>query len=248
MSRTAAHLQRNSGHLRRVVVSARGVSSAPHISEGDSVHDSQQGLESAGQDVPSPGVGSKKSKGVGATAACRRPRQSSVGLVLIDSSYTPIYANSQAIRILLYLTRARKTKPLKTLLAEKLRSMLFPDRSPAQCECLKYITSGKRSYRCRVIYLTSRSNEFIQPHAALLLERITRRVVDTSLLAALYHVTPRERESVELLIQGLTNKEIGARLQISPNTVRAFLRTTMMKMGVSTRSGIVGKILEKATS
>jgi DNA-binding CsgD family transcriptional regulator len=42
-------------------------------------------------------------------------------------------------------------------------------------------------------------------------------------------------------MQGLTNKEIGQRMNISPNTVKAFLKLIMMKMGVSTRSGIIGK-------
>ena len=55
-----------------------------------------------------------------------------------------------------------------------------------------------------------------------------------------FHLTEREREVVELLIQGLTNKEIAGRMNISPNTVRAFIRMVMGKLGVSTRSGIVG--------
>jgi DNA-binding CsgD family transcriptional regulator len=32
------------------------------------------------------------------------------------------------------------------------------------------------------------------------------------------------------------------RMKISPNTVKSFLRLVMVKMGVSTRSGILGKI------
>ena len=42
-------------------------------------------------------------------------------------------------------------------------------------------------------------------------------------------------------MQGFTNKEVGQRMNISPNTVKAFLKLIMMKMGVSTRSGIIGK-------
>jgi DNA-binding CsgD family transcriptional regulator len=55
-----------------------------------------------------------------------------------------------------------------------------------------------------------------------------------------FHLTERERQVVEFLIQGLTNKEIAARMGISPNTVRAFVRMVMGKLGISTRSGIVG--------
>jgi len=45
-----------------------------------------------------------------------------------------------------------------------------------------------------------------------------------------------------LLTLGLTSKEIASRMNISPNTVKAFFRMVMTKMLVSTRSGIVGKI------
>ena len=75
---------------------------------------------------------------------------------------------------------------------------------------------------------------------ALVLERngtASRGVVG---LSESFHLTEREREVVELLIQGLTNKEIAGRMNISPNTVRAFIRMVMGKLGVSTRSGIVG--------
>jgi DNA-binding CsgD family transcriptional regulator len=57
-----------------------------------------------------------------------------------------------------------------------------------------------------------------------------------------FDLTQRECETVEFLLQGLTSKEIATRMKISPNTVKAFLRLVMVKMKVSTRSGIAGKI------
>jgi DNA-binding CsgD family transcriptional regulator len=63
-----------------------------------------------------------------------------------------------------------------------------------------------------------------------------------------YNLTTREQSVVILLSQGLTSKEIGVRLDISPNTVKAFLRIIMVKMGVSTRSGIVGRALSTESS
>jgi DNA-binding CsgD family transcriptional regulator len=56
-------------------------------------------------------------------------------------------------------------------------------------------------------------------------------------------LTQREQETVKLLLQGLTSKEIAGRMGISANTVKAFVRLVMIKMGVSTRSGIAGKIV-----
>jgi DNA-binding CsgD family transcriptional regulator len=49
-------------------------------------------------------------------------------------------------------------------------------------------------------------------------------------------------------MEGLTSKEIAERMKISPSTVKAFLRLVMVKMSVSTRSGIVGKVLGSRTA
>jgi DNA-binding CsgD family transcriptional regulator len=43
--------------------------------------------------------------------------------------------------------------------------------------------------------------------------------------------------------EGLTSKEIAIRMNISPNTVNSFVRLMMVKMGVSSRSAIIGKIV-----
>jgi two-component system nitrate/nitrite response regulator NarL len=58
-----------------------------------------------------------------------------------------------------------------------------------------------------------------------------------------FNLTQRERESLEYLLQGLSSKEIANRMNISPNTVKAFLRLIMIKTGVSSRSAVVGKVI-----
>jgi len=58
-----------------------------------------------------------------------------------------------------------------------------------------------------------------------------------------FHLTHREQQAVALLLQGLSNKEVAENMGISANTVKAFLRIATIKMGVSSRSGIVTKIL-----
>ena len=80
----------------------------------------------------------------------------------------------------------------------------------------------------------------MRPAFAVLLERDAS---GSSLkeISARFGLTRREGETVEFLLQGLTSKEIGTRMQISSNTVKAFIRLVMVKMKVSTRSGIAGK-------
>lgn len=68
-----------------------------------------------------------------------------------------------------------------------------------------------------------------------------RRAVDETraahpTLSKLGALTEREREVLDLLAQGLTNKEIAERLFITPNTVKRHLKAIFEKLGVHTRS------------
>lgn len=60
-----------------------------------------------------------------------------------------------------------------------------------------------------------------------------------------FNLSPREYETVVQLTHGLTTKEIARRMDISPNTVKHFVRLIMSKMSVTTRSGILGKLLAR---
>jgi len=60
---------------------------------------------------------------------------------------------------------------------------------------------------------------------------------------ALPKISEREREILDALSEGLRNKEIGARLHVSENTVRAHLRTIYEKLQVGSRAEAVAKYL-----
>ena len=109
------------------------------------------------------------------------------------------------------------------------------------------LVSGSRRYLCRTFLVNAHEGNSSWPTVAMLLERVPGGLVDVSHVCQQYKLTQREREAVEYLIQGLTGKEIATRMSISPNTVKAFVRLVMIKMGVSTRSGIMGKIMHART-
>jgi DNA-binding CsgD family transcriptional regulator len=90
--------------------------------------------------------------------------------------------------------------------------------------------------------LQASSKQTEGPTIAIVLERSSRRNENLRRLVERYKLTLREREAVLLLIDGLTSKEIAQRMNISPHTVKGFLHFIMVKLGVTTRSGIVGKI------
>ena len=55
--------------------------------------------------------------------------------------------------------------------------------------------------------------------------------------------TAREREIAALLIDGLTSKQIGKRLVISPRTVDVYRARLMRKLGAATTAELVNKLL-----
>jgi DNA-binding NarL/FixJ family response regulator len=54
-------------------------------------------------------------------------------------------------------------------------------------------------------------------------------------------LTDQEREIVRLIAQGLTNKEIGERLFLSPNTIKFHISDIMQKLKVKRRAEVVFK-------
>jgi DNA-binding CsgD family transcriptional regulator len=55
--------------------------------------------------------------------------------------------------------------------------------------------------------------------------------------------TAREREIAALLIEGMTSKQIGKHLLISPRTVDVYRARLMRKVGASTTPELVNKLL-----
>ena len=60
-------------------------------------------------------------------------------------------------------------------------------------------------------------------------------------LSELNALTDREREVLDLLAQGLTNKEIAEKLIITTNTVKRHLKAIFEKLDVHTRSAATAK-------
>jgi DNA-binding CsgD family transcriptional regulator len=103
---------------------------------------------------------------------------------------------------------------------------------------------GTRDYTCRAYLLDSPNQSQPCPMLAVHLEREQSVPAAVTQAASEYGLTNREHEVLKEIAVGLTSKEIAERMNISPNTVKVFLRMIMMKMGVSTRSGVIAKLLE----
>jgi DNA-binding CsgD family transcriptional regulator len=165
------------------------------------------------------------------------------GFMLLNGSLQPIAFNSEAVQILAYPTRPEGIQQITVFLKDKIRSSLLSQRNGSQLAFVKEYRSGGRQYICRAFHIDCNVQEDGVFTTALLLERHCSAVTELHDLLLQFDLTPREQETVLLLVEGLTSKEIANRMKISPNTVKAFLRLVMVKMDVSTRSGIVGKIV-----
>jgi DNA-binding CsgD family transcriptional regulator len=167
----------------------------------------------------------------------------SEGFLLLDSHMSPIFVNHTAAQVLVYPQRPEMHKDLNGHLAEKIRSVLLSEHMLHGSTLVSRFQSGRRQYVCRSFSSEAPLNGGSQPYLAVIFERASTKPTSLCQLFEKFHLTAREQEVAQLLSQGLTSKEIGVRMQISPNTVKAFLRLIMVKMGVTTRSGVLGKAL-----
>jgi DNA-binding NarL/FixJ family response regulator len=60
-----------------------------------------------------------------------------------------------------------------------------------------------------------------------------------------YHLSPREKETLERMVQGITMKEIADKLGVSYHTVDTYIRNIYAKLHVQSRSGAVAKALKE---
>jgi DNA-binding CsgD family transcriptional regulator len=161
------------------------------------------------------------------------------GFVVTSATFDLLYANAAAFRILSF---PRESDEL-AVVERRLRS-IFPGQpiaaeAPAEAE----FVSGRRTYLCRPFLLNSPASKARQATLGVLLERPSQEGDGMLDVRRRFHLSPREFESVQYLVRGLTTKEVAERMKVSPNTVKQYIRLVMSKMGVTTRAGIVGKLL-----
>jgi DNA-binding CsgD family transcriptional regulator len=194
-----------------------------------------------------------KKSGTKRTAAQRlkpRPIVAEDGLVLMDSLLRVVAFDAGAAAILNppYPTDAGAKSLMPPQVPNEIVNAIR-NRDPGDLSPLTMSTRiGNSDFKCQVYVLDSQNDSFGEPMTALHLEKDYLAVDAIREIADKHHLTVREQEVLRGMSMGFATKELAARMNISPNTVKAFLRLVMIKLGVTTRAGIVAKILHNGAT
>ena len=171
------------------------------------------------------------------------PSRLAAGFLLMDTSLNPISVNAEAVQILSFPDNLANLRRPGVFLAGRIRSLLINRQSSSESPFVTEFRSGRRRYFCRAFLVGSDIKKPSRPSLAVLLERGPSEVIPLSQVSEQFNLTQREREALGHLLQGLGSKEIANRMNISTNTVKAYLRLIMIKTGVSSRAAISWKVM-----
>jgi DNA-binding NarL/FixJ family response regulator len=165
------------------------------------------------------------------------------GFLIFNSSLQPLYLNTCAAEILFYPHKPPLAEHLFDELAAKIRMMVARSGPDGLISACGEFLSGSRRYICRLVSLEWPYSDTKDASLAILFERRHKAQPGIREICQKHHLTPREARAVELLLEGLANKEIAARMGISPNTLKVFFRLAMVKLGVTSRSALMSKFI-----
>lgn len=166
-----------------------------------------------------------------------------MGLLLMDTSLKPIARDAGALAILQGMSDDApidgQTGPvLPKEVVDIVGHYDFNEVASTKATC----HVGTSDYTIRTYRMVGDAG--LPPMIAMHIERVSPAVDAVSVVAAKYHLTDRELETLRGIALGLTSKELANRMKISPNTVKVFLRLIMIKMGVTNRGAVIAQILQ----
>jgi DNA-binding CsgD family transcriptional regulator len=163
------------------------------------------------------------------------------GVLLFDSSMAPIGSDKGAARIL--KTRAGDGAAPPAPIPDEILNTIRNRSADGSCVTAHFII-GQHRYRCRSYVVECDAPNVSPAVIAVHFEAEIHSNDPISEIAADYRLTEREEEALRGIALGLTTKELAHRMNISPNTVKAFVRLIMIKLGVTTRAAIMVKVLD----
>jgi DNA-binding CsgD family transcriptional regulator len=177
------------------------------------------------------------------------PMVSEAGVLLVDLSLRVVAFDEGAVAILRQPDKLGEYRDVRDCIPREITELVRKQGAAgARTAAVTYFKIRETRYACRGFWMKPDNGWSQQPIVALHIER-NRSMTDTlQQLSGEYHLTSREQEALSGVLAGLSSKELAGQMRISPNTVKAFLRLIMIKMGVSTRVELLAKILRRNVS
>jgi DNA-binding NarL/FixJ family response regulator len=125
--------------------------------------------------------------------------------------------------------------------------IIVMDLAPVQADILQYVKAGANGFILKdaslndfliTIQTVSEGSTVLPP---LLVDSLFSQIVDhavregTSTIKEAVRMTKREREVIELLCEGMSNKEIGQKIHVSTYTIKSHIHNIMEKLALHTR-------------
>ena len=173
-----------------------------------------------------------------------QPDNNVKGCILTDLLFKPVAADRGAQTLIptvgYSVDRREPAHSLPGDLLALLQSLSLEELADAHA----HFHIGAIGYLCQVAVLAPCTGPNSRPLLALYVQRNPDATEAIRKIAEDFDLTDREHEALLNISTGLTCKEVAQRMKISPNTVKAFLRLIMIKMGVTRTVGILSKVLE----
>lgn len=126
--------------------------------------------------------------------------------------------------------------------------IIVMDLLPVQSDILEFVRAGASGFILKdamvneflkTIRIVAAGEKVLPPHMTdslftQIVERAINGTQDVDLKYAV-RMTKRERQVIELIADGLTNKEIGQKLHLSPHTIKSHVHNILEKMALHTR-------------
>ena len=162
------------------------------------------------------------------------------GIVLIDASLRTVAMDHGASRI---LNGTGSSEPGVTIPYE-IQQSIRARRAGDPADGPSSFTVGRQRYRYRIYSVQCERTDLPRTLIAIHLEAEVSSCDPIAQMAARYRLTEREAQALRGIALGLSTKELADRMNISPDTVKAFVRLIMIKLGGKTRTAIVVKLLD----
>ncbi len=187
-------------------------------------------------------------------------KRSSPGVLILDHNNRLLYKNEEAQTVLYLLSKNWiQSSPPKNerpgpvpvdilKLCDKLRATSTAkliNKTEQIDSFTSTVSFGSEVYSLRALLLDRDIESNDSAPIVVLIENISpAQRFDLEKARDRYQLTFKEKEVVQLLFQGFTNKEVAKELCIGAYTLKDHMRNIRQKMGACTRTGILSKVLQ----